>query len=106
MITLLYSITAGASSSKIKKIKSNQGIWTSSYNAGISGFLVFIFSSFIFFLMGLFIQKHPLMLATRFGVGYGIIGGSLHSMVTRSPITNYQVNRKKTVWLKGCLETH
>lgn len=47
-IVVLYSITAGISSSRIKKIKPNQGIWTSSYNAAATGFRVFLSASIIF----------------------------------------------------------
>jgi hypothetical protein len=80
MVTMLYLVTVGKSSSNVKKIKPNQGIWTSSYSCGVTGFRVFVFSSIIFWLLGVIIQKHPLMLATRLGIGYGLMAGMLYAI--------------------------
>jgi hypothetical protein len=80
MIIMFYSVTVGISSSNVKKLKPNQGIWTSTYNCGVTGFRVFLFASIIFWLLGIIIQKHPLMLATRFGIGYGLMAGMLYAI--------------------------
>jgi hypothetical protein len=80
VIIMLYSVTVGKSSSNVKKIKPNQGIWTSSYNCGVTGFRVFLVASVIFWLLGVTIQQHPLMLATRYGIGYGLMAGMLYAI--------------------------
>jgi len=84
MIIMLYSVTVGISSSNVKKIKPNQGIWTSNYNCVATGFRVFLFASIIFWLLGIIIQKHPLMLATRFGIGYGLMAGLIYAISCNS----------------------
>ncbi len=80
VIIMLYLVTVGKSSSNVKKIKPNQGIWTSSYNCGVTGFRVFLVASVIFWLLGVTIQQHPLMLATRYGIGYGLMAGMLYAI--------------------------
>lgn len=75
-IWLVYGFIANLDIGELSnKIDPNQGIWNSLRNTQLVGLIAGIIIGLIFFLVGLFVQKHPMVPAIKYGIGYGLIAG-------------------------------
>ncbi|MCC5614555.1 hypothetical protein LC605_05575 [Nostoc sp. CHAB 5836] len=76
IIWLVYGFTANLAIGELSsQIDPNQGIWNSLRNTQLVGLIAGIIIGLIFFLVGLFVQKHPMVSAIKYGIGYGLIAG-------------------------------
>ncbi|XHX78749.1 MAG: NACHT domain-containing protein [Stenomitos frigidus ULC029] len=86
LIGLIYGLTGDLKSFNIstKSIRPNQGVWRSAINALKIGTIDWLIFVIFFFLLGLQLQRHPLILALRYSLGYGLIGGLLFGLASSS----------------------
>ena len=86
IIGLIYGLTGDIQSFNIttKTVKPNQGIWRSAMNAlkiaVIDGLIIVLF----FFLIDVQLQGYSLLLALRYSLCYGLIGGLLFGLISSS----------------------